>query len=96
MLTIKEIVKDQTAVFQYFHDGALWYMSNGFLFPVPVEDAKSATFNAEEKAMLLMRYIRKYHNKMTGNEEVKSDFQKQHDLEMMQIPSQHIATKYQQ
>ncbi len=29
------------------------------MFPVPVSDVGDGTFNAEEKAMLMMRYIRK-------------------------------------
>lgn len=30
-----------------------------YLFPVPLEDVGDATFNASEKALLFMRYIRK-------------------------------------
>jgi hypothetical protein len=46
--------------FAYYRDKALHYETeDGFLFPVPVDDAGSATFNAEEKAILLMRWIRK-------------------------------------
>ncbi len=60
-MNIKEIVKNQNAHFVYYRDKALFYETdNGFQFPVPVEDAGSATFNSEEKAILLMRYIRKH------------------------------------
>lgn len=31
-----------------------------FLFPVPIEDIGTATFKNEEKALLMMRYIRKH------------------------------------
>lgn len=31
-----------------------------FEFPVPISDIGNATFGAQEKAMLLMRYIRKH------------------------------------
>lgn len=61
MTNIKNIVKGKTARFVFFRDRALFYETeDGFQFPVPVEDAGSATFNAEEKAILLMRYIRKH------------------------------------
>jgi len=59
--SIKEIVKGKNARFVFFRDKSLFYETDdGFQFPVPVEDAGSATFNAEEKAILLMRYIRKH------------------------------------
>ena len=62
MKNIKDMVnQNKKARFVYFRDGALHYETeDGFIFPVPVNDAGSATFNAEEKALLLMRYIRKY------------------------------------
>ena len=48
------------AAFVYFRDGALWYVTDsGLLFPVPVIDAGSATFRETEKAITLMRWIRK-------------------------------------
>lgn len=58
---IKEMVKDgKNASFQYYRKGELWYKTEcGFMFPVPVSDVGDGTFNASEKAMLLMRYIRK-------------------------------------
>jgi hypothetical protein len=60
-MKIKDIVKGQTAHFVFYRDKALFYETdNGFLFPVPVDDAGSATLNQEEKAILLMRYIRKH------------------------------------
>ena len=60
-MKIKEIVKDQNAHFVFYRDKSLFYETdNGFQFPVPVEDAGSATLNKEEKAILLMRYIRKH------------------------------------
>lgn len=61
MSRIKDIVKNQRAHFVFYRDGALFYETDGgFQFPIPVEDAGSATFNADEKAILLMRYIRKH------------------------------------
>lgn len=58
-MKIKDIVKGQQAHFVFYRDKALFYETdNGFRFPVPVDNAGSATFNQEEKATLLMRYIR--------------------------------------
>ena len=60
-MKIKDIVKNQQAHFVFYRDRALFYETdNGFQFPVPIDDAGSATFNQEEKAILLMRYIRKH------------------------------------
>ncbi len=60
-MQIKDIVKDQNAHFVFFRDQCLFYETdNGFQFPVPVTETGSATFNSEEKAILLMRYIRKH------------------------------------
>lgn len=60
-MNIKEIVKNQNAHFVFYRDQSLFYETDtGFLFPVPISDAGSATINSEEKAILLMRYIRKH------------------------------------
>lgn len=58
---IKSMVKDgKIATFQFYRKGELWYSTEcGFLFTVPVNDIGDGTFNREEKAMLMMRYIRK-------------------------------------
>jgi len=61
MNSIKDLVKGQTAHFVFYRDRSLFYETDsGFQFPVPVDDAGSATFNADEKAILLMRYMRKH------------------------------------
>jgi len=61
MLTLKEMVTNKKRVrFVFYRDKALHYETeDGFIFPVPIDNASSATFGAEEKAMLMMRYIRK-------------------------------------
>lgn len=61
MSTLKEMVKDgKTATFAFYRDGALHFETEcGFLFAVPTSDAGSATFNRQEKAVHLMRWIRK-------------------------------------
>ena len=61
MRTLKEmIVNNQQVRFSFYRDGQLWYETEcGFRFPVPLEDAGTATFLAEDRAILFMRYIRK-------------------------------------
>ena len=59
-MNIKDLVKGKTAKFVFYRDHQLFYEIDNFQFPVPIEDAKGTHFNAEEKAILLMRYIRKH------------------------------------
>ena len=60
-MTIKELVNGKTVTYQYYRSGNLWYItSDNFLFPVPISDVGEATFFKEDKAILFMRYIRKY------------------------------------
>lgn len=62
--TLKERVK-HPATFAFFRDGDLWYKTyDGWTFPVPVSDTENAqggapTFNAIEKGITMMRWIRK-------------------------------------
>ena len=59
-MTIKDHVKG-IARFEYFRDSALWYRTeSGLLFPVPVCDIGTTTFDAEHKGIWLMRWIRKH------------------------------------
>jgi len=62
MLSIKEMVAGgKKAQFIEYRQKELWYRTeDGFEFPVPIDDAGDGRFQAEEKAMLLMRYIRKH------------------------------------
>lgn len=65
MYSIKDMVKaGQKAKIIYYKLGELWYETeSGFKFPVPVantEEIGEATFHAEDKAIILMRYIRKH------------------------------------
>lgn len=60
-MSIKQHVAGQ-AHFQYFREKELWYKTDsGFLFPVPVSDTQSAVFNRDDKAILFMRWIRKWY-----------------------------------
>ena len=62
MRTLKEMVQgDKKVRFAFYRDRALHYETeDGFVFPVPISDAGSATFNAEERSILMMCYIRKH------------------------------------
>jgi hypothetical protein len=59
--SITDMVRDgRTAKFAYFRDGSLWYETQcGFFFEIPAEDTGSATFRTVEKALTLMRWIRR-------------------------------------
>ena len=55
------VINDQVVRFQYYRDNQLWYATEcGFIFPVPISDIGNATFLNEDRAILFMRYIRKY------------------------------------
>ena len=66
MRTIKEMVSDNKKVkFSFYREGELFYTTEcGFEFPVPIADTGNASFLAEDKAILFMRYIRKEINKI--------------------------------
>ena len=66
MTNIKNIVKNNTAIFEYAIAGVLYYKIETeeykYLFSIDMNDTAdvgSATFNATEKAITLMRWIRK-------------------------------------
>lgn len=61
MLSVKDMVKDgKIATFVCYFAGNLYYETqDGFRFTVPVSDVGNAIFNKQEKALLMMRYIRK-------------------------------------
>ena len=65
---ISELVKDNIVTFQHYRAGFLYYSiayndkasgMHDYIFPVPISDCGEATFNKQEKAIMLMRYIRK-------------------------------------
>jgi len=61
MPTVKDLVKDKKVHFMFYRQKELWYKTtDGFEFPVPIEDCGDAVFLAEDKAILFMRYIRKH------------------------------------
>lgn len=61
-INIKRAVQENVT-FVYYRDSALWYKTAyDELFPVPIEEAGSSTFNHTEKGMFLMRWMRKWNN----------------------------------
>ena len=60
-IDIKDMVKDGKKVrFTRYRQHYLYYQTeDGFEFPVPLSDIGDATFLAEDRAMLFMRYVRK-------------------------------------
>jgi hypothetical protein len=79
MQSIKDMVKDNKKVrFTFYRDGKLFYQTEcGFEFPVPIDDIGNATFLAEDKAILFMRYIRKH---LKTIEEAQAE-QRRHSIE---------------
>jgi len=67
-----DMVKGQVH-FDYYRDGEMWYKTDsGFIFPVPVHDKReigNATFMRDDKAILFMRYIRKYKEELEKENE---------------------------
>lgn len=76
-LTLKEIIKDNIVTFSHYRAGYLFYNINvcdqKYCFPVEIEDIGDATFLNKDKAIIMMRYIRKGLNdgtfiKITNND----------------------------
>ena len=62
-MDIKDIVKDNAAVFSFLRAGYAYYIVTvdgiGYEFPVSLQDVGGASLFARMKAITLMRYIRK-------------------------------------
>lgn len=60
-MNVKEhVINDQRVRFQFYRDGILYYKTEkGLLFEVPISDTGMGCFNAEDRAILFMRWIRK-------------------------------------
>ncbi len=62
--TLKEIVKNNKAIFSHYQNGKMYYevFVNGekFIFPIDLKDGGigEGQLRKEEKAILLMRFIR--------------------------------------
>ena len=69
MKTIKELVKGKVN-FEFYRAGELYYSCSedrDFIFPVPINDCGEASFLKEDKAILFMRYIRKFMNEINNS-----------------------------
>ena len=74
MKTLTELVKDNKVRFTHARNGNLWYVTENeqFIFPVPFSEVGDASYNAEDKAILFMRFMRKY----IATDEGKAIFEK--------------------
>lgn len=78
--TIKDVMREQ-AKFVKYEDGKLWYQiiwtgedrAYLFDFPIPVTDAGGGSFTTVEKALTLMRWIRKHIEYLNGAVEENRD-----------------------
>jgi hypothetical protein len=68
MIDIKKAIANNSLVtFSHYVDKQLWYQTvQGDCFPVPIEDLGTATLYPSEKAILYMRYMRKW-NEVLNN-----------------------------
>ena len=71
-MNLTTIVKDNKVLFSHLRKGFAYYNVNyegdTYVFPVSLEDIGDATLLNEDKAIILMRYIRKA---ISANEFVK-------------------------
>lgn len=60
--TVSELVKgDKIAGFvRCDFEGTLWYAVDSFEFPITKSEAKGGSFHRDERAITLMRWIRKH------------------------------------
>lgn len=76
-MNIKDMVKDKKVTFLFYKEGELWYTTEcGFEFPVPIDDVGTAAMNAEDKAILFMRWIRKQIDVVNNIEKMKLESSK--------------------
>jgi hypothetical protein len=59
--SLKELIQPGKRVFfQFYRKGEMWYRTtDGFMFPVPMDDTGEGTFHAEDSAITFTRWIRK-------------------------------------
>lgn len=62
-MKIKDIVKNNVVRFSHYRAKILYYNVDvdgvTYMFPVPIEGVDNATMLNEDKAMIMMRFIRK-------------------------------------
>ena len=60
-MSIKDMVAGKTVKFVKYQRSELWYVTEcGFEFPVSLDETGDAAFLDTDKAMMFMRWIRKY------------------------------------
>ena len=92
-MNIKEMVKDHKKVrFSFYRDKELWYITEGgFEFPVPIEEIGNATFMAEDRALLFMRYIRKHMEMLEQAKKEHEELISVRTLDMMDQSMKNLA-----
>jgi len=62
-MKILDIIKDNIVEFHYLRRSVAYYkvkyQNEYYVFPVPLEDVGDATLLSSDKALIMMRYIRK-------------------------------------
>lgn len=69
---LKQIVSGHTAKFILYREGNFIYEANGFQFPIPIADVPGVTLYAEERALSLMKWIRRHLDTVT-KETIKNE-----------------------
>jgi hypothetical protein len=64
-MTLKDHIQGRCKFIHYRQGNLLYQTSTGYNFIVPIEDTNDATFPAEDKGILFMRWIRKAINEGT-------------------------------
>lgn len=87
------MVKDHKRVkFSFYRDRELWYITeDGFEFPVPIEEVGNATFMAEDRAILFMRYIRKHMEMLATARKEHEELISVRTLDMMDQSMKNLA-----
>lgn len=83
---LKSLVNNgQKVHFSFYRDGELWYKvsKSNFEFPIRGDDLKGATFKAEDKAILFMRWIKAHLDYLQEAHENLSRLEGLADLERM-------------
>lgn len=67
MIDIKRAISEnRRVIFDFYRAGLLYYTTEfDEVFSVPIDDVGDATFNYNEKAIMLMRYMRKWNESLT-------------------------------
>ncbi len=58
-MSLIDHIKDRKVYLKYYREGSLYYETElGLIFEVPISDTGNGTFNAEEKAIGFVKWIR--------------------------------------